>query len=106
MTDNELKIYMKKRQRQFTDPEVLVAFESLVNEILQITQFTIVQKFTVIIAFEFLCFAIHTDEGRKMYLKLLNHVAPHYPDIAQKYWTIFDSQESMIERYRFPKAEY
>jgi hypothetical protein len=106
MTDNELKIYMKKRQQQFADPEILLAFEGLVNEILKITQFTIVQKMTVFVALEFLCFAIHTDDGRKMYLKLLNHVAPHCPDIAQKYWAIFDRQESMIERYRFPEVEY
>jgi hypothetical protein len=35
MTDDELKIYMKKRQQQFADSEILLAFEGLVNEILK-----------------------------------------------------------------------
>ena len=106
MDDHELKIYLANRQRQFTDPKTFPSLGKLVNEILQVTQFTVIQGLIVITAFEFLCFTIHTAEGRSLYLKLLNHIAPYFPEMAEKYWAIFDRQEKLIERYRFPKTEY
>jgi hypothetical protein len=100
MDDTELKIYMENRTRQFSDPQVLAGLEKLVNEILQVTQFTIMQKFIIVTAFEFLCFTLDTSEGRAMYIKLLNHIAPYFPNMAEKYWAIFDNQENLITRYK------
>jgi hypothetical protein len=100
MSESELKIYFEERKRQFTQPEVLVNLEKMVNEILQTTEFTFSRKVVISWAFEILCFTVETKDGRALYLKLLQHIVPFLPDIAEKYWKIFDTQEKMIYRYQ------
>ncbi|MDR3340429.1 MAG: hypothetical protein LBT25_10140 [Candidatus Symbiothrix sp.] len=100
MSESELKIYFEERKRQFTQPEVLVNLEKMVNEILQNTEFTFSRRIVIIWTFELLCFTIETKDGRAVYLKLLQHIAPFLPNITEKYWEIFDTQEKMIYRYQ------
>ncbi|MDR2914206.1 MAG: hypothetical protein LBV74_05170 [Tannerella sp.] len=100
MTDEELKIYVKDKRKFFTSPETFLDIETKVNELLNVSEFTFEEKIYTRWVFEFLCFTIHTSRGCELYLKLLNHVTRYCPDIALKYWDIFDDQENMKERYR------
>jgi hypothetical protein len=100
MTDEELDDYVKKHQGIFTRPKKFAELEKEVGKILNISDFTFIIRVYTCWLFEFLCFTIHTAAGREMYIDLLSHISRHCPDIAQKYWDIFDNQENLKERYR------
>lgn len=100
MTDEELTIYIEEKKELFTGPEAFPYMENKVSELLNTSKFTFFEKVLASWMFELLCFTIHTSEGKALYLKLLNHVTIYCPNIAQKYWEIFDNQENMKERYR------
>lgn len=100
MTDEELSIYIEEKKAFFTSAENFPDLEKRVFELLDVSEFTFIEKLFSSWVFEFLCFTLHTPAGRDLYIKLLNHVTLYCPDIAQKYWRIFDDQENMKERYR------
>lgn len=100
MTDEELVIYIEDKKAFFTSPDKFSDMEKKVSELLNTTKFTFVERIYSTWMFEFLCFTLHTPAGRELYIKLLDHITLYCPDIAQKYWEIFDDQENMKERYR------
>ena len=102
MTEAELDIYWEHKKQYYTQPDVLVSLEDKINWLCEITELSLAWQFSVITMFELLCFTLDTPKGREMYIKLLNHVAPHYPKIVEKYWGVFDNQENMKRRYQFP----
>ena len=99
MTETELQIYWENKKQLFTNPDVLSAFEQQVNRLCEETKFDPADRFVAIFIFEVLCFTLETTQGRQMYLRLLNHAARFYPEVAEKYWKIYDNQENIINRY-------
>jgi len=45
------------------------------------------------------CFTLHTEKGRELYIKLLNHAGKQSTIMADKYWGVYDNQENLINRY-------
>lgn len=103
MNDSELVSYFEMRKKQLTEPDFFTIIEQLTNKILKAEQLTFSHRLLSIISFELLCLTIHTHKGRTMYIELLTRIAPFFPEMAEKYWIIFDNQEDLMERYRFPK---
>lgn len=100
MTDENLNTYMEDKKKFFTGQEQLLYIKKGVDDLLNTSEFTFHDRLCATSLFELLCFTIHTMEGKALYLKLLNHTSLHCPDIAEKYWEIFDNQENLKERYR------
>lgn len=100
MTDENLNTYMEDKKKFFTGREQLLYIKKGVDDLLNTTKFTPLDRLCAVSLFEFLCFTIHTSEGKALYLQLLNHVSRYCPHIAEKYWKIFDNQENLKERYR------
>ena len=103
MTETELDIYWENKKEYYTRPDVLVSLEDKINRLCEVTELSIEWGAKVILMFELLCFTLDTPQGRKLYLKLLNHAAPFYPKISERYWAVYDNQENMKRRYQFPK---
>ena len=99
MTETELQIYFENRKQIFTDSGMLLTLAKHVNRLCENTEFDLAERLIAVFIFELLCFTLETAQGRQMYLRLLNHAAPFCPDMAEKYWEIFDNQENIINRY-------
>jgi len=99
MTETELQIYFENRKQIFTEPELLSTFEQQVNRLCKNKDFDLGERLVAVFLFELLCFTLETPQGRQLYIQLLNHVAPFRPELAEKYWKIFDNQENIINRY-------
>jgi hypothetical protein len=99
MTEKELRDYFEEKKSIFERPEALQVLEMRVNYFLSLDHFDPATKMVAAMNMEFLCFALHTDKGRDLYIKLLNHLGKHSDYLAQRYWDIFDNQEKLIERY-------
>jgi len=99
MTEADLHIYWENKKQLFTDSEMLSTLAKHVNRLCENTEFDLGERLVAIFFFEMLCFTLETTQGRQMYLQLLNHIAPFRPDLADKYWKIFDNQENIINRY-------
>ncbi|MDR1370953.1 MAG: hypothetical protein LBJ72_12650 [Dysgonamonadaceae bacterium] len=104
MPNEKTDIYWKLKQQYYTRPDILFSLEDEINRLCEVTGFSFEWRVCVHWTFELLCFTLDTPQGRAMYLKLLNHIAPHCPDIAEKYWVVFDRQENMNRRYEPPSA--
>jgi hypothetical protein len=99
MTETELHIYFEEKRQIFANPEMLIDLSMQVNRICEVTDFDIAWRFAAIFVFELLCFSLDTPQGRELYLRLLTHIAPYCPQLAEKYWKVFDNQENIINRY-------
>jgi len=99
MSESELEIYWEHKKQLFTTPKVLSVLAREVNRLCENTKLDFGEQYIAVFIFELLCFTLEIPQGRQMYLRLLNHIAPFRPEIAEKYWRIFDNQENMKKRY-------
>jgi hypothetical protein len=99
MTETELYIYFEEKRRIFANPEMLDYLSRKVEELCNLKFFDYFEQFLIVFVFELLCFSLDTSKGRELYLRLLTHIAPYYPQLAERYWKVFDNQENIINRY-------
>jgi hypothetical protein len=90
MTEDKLERYKKA---YYSRPEILASLEDKVNRLCEATESSSWLD-TVHWTFELLLITIHTDKGQAMYLKLLNRIAPHFPDRAEKYRAVFNDRKN------------
>lgn len=100
MTDQELDRYMQEEILFFTSEKMMTQHKSHVEFILELTSFGAIDRRFTLQTLESLCFTLETERGRKLYLSVLTHIAKYCPDLAEKYWKIYDNQENLKERYR------
>jgi hypothetical protein len=99
MTAQELQDYFEEKKAIFTQPEAMRVLEERVVTLLNKTDYDLYDKTLASWTLELLCFTLHTEKGKNLYIKLLNHAGKQSTIIADRYWDVYDNQESLINRY-------